>query len=83
MRCNTELVELQRLEDPEEIEALRTVIQWHRKKTRSWRAAQLLAEWSRMQRVFWRVFPRDSTCTASDFVETEEHDVVMVEALQG
>ncbi|MDQ6644299.1 MAG: glutamate synthase large subunit, partial [Chloroflexota bacterium] len=41
MRCNTELVELQRLEDPEEIEALRTVIQWHRKKTRSWRAAQL------------------------------------------
>ena len=83
MRCNTELVELQRLEDPEEIEALRTVIQWHRKKTRSWRAAQLLAEWSRMQRVFWRVFPRDSTCTASDFVETEEHDVVMAEALRG
>ena len=51
--------------------------------TRGVTAAQVLAEWSRMQRVFWRVFPRGSTCTANDFVETEEHDVVMVEAARG
>jgi len=59
-RCNTELVEFQRMHDPDEIEALRTIIQWHRKKTRSWRAAQILAEWSRMKRAFWRVLPRDT-----------------------
>ena len=69
MRCNTELVELQRLNDTEEIEALRTIIHWHHKKTRSWRASQLLAEWSRMQRLFWRVSPHNSTHSAYDFVE--------------
>jgi glutamate synthase domain-containing protein 3 len=82
MRCNTELVELQRLDDTSEIEALRTVIQWHGKKTRSWRAAQLLAEWTRMQRVFWRVSPRGSVCFASDFVESEDYDAAMVRVPQ-
>jgi len=51
-------VGLERIGNPDELEALRTIVQWHRKKTRSWRAAQILAEWSRMQRAFWRVLPR-------------------------
>src|SRR5712691_1683334 len=68
-RCNTELVELQRINDAGEQEALRTIILWHRKKTHSWRAAQLLAEWSRMHRLFWRVSPIGREQTASDFVE--------------
>ena len=79
--CNTDLVELQRVDDPDEIEALRTVIQWHRKKTRSWRAAQLLAEWSRMQRTFWRVTPRSATQTtqtACDFVMAHENEGALV-----
>jgi glutamate synthase domain-containing protein 3 len=80
VRCNTELVEVQRMDDAGEMEALRSVIQWHRKKTRSWRAAQLLAEWTRMQRLFWRVSPRGSTSTACDFVEGEEYDAVLVGA---
>ncbi len=67
--CNTELVELQRMNDAGEQEALRTIILWHRKKTHSWRAAQLLAEWSRMHRLFWRVSPIGREQTASDFVE--------------
>jgi glutamate synthase domain-containing protein 3 len=83
VRCNTELVELQRMDDAGEMEALRSVIQWHRKKTRSWRAAQLLAEWTRMQRLFWRVSPRGSTSTACDFVEGEEYDAVLVGAPRG
>src|SRR6266496_3246844 len=78
MRCNPELVELQRIDDPGELEALRTVIQWHRNKTRSWRAAQLLAEWTRMQRLFWRISPRGSASSALDFVEAEEHEVALV-----
>ncbi len=74
-RANTELVDLQRINDDEELEGLRTIIQWHRKKTHSWRAAQLLAEWSRMHRLFWRVSPIGHAQTASDFVEDHTQHV--------
>ncbi|WP_069803883.1 glutamate synthase large subunit [Thermogemmatispora onikobensis] len=67
-RCNTELVELQRINDPDEAEALRKLIVLHRKKTHSWRAAQILAEWDHMQRFFWRVAPRERMQTACDFL---------------
>ncbi|HEX6481150.1 MAG TPA: glutamate synthase-related protein [Ktedonobacteraceae bacterium] len=70
IRCNTELVELQRINDPDEIEAVRTIVSWHGKKTRSWRAAQILAEWSRMQRRFWRILPQGTATSACDFVST-------------
>jgi glutamate synthase domain-containing protein 3 len=89
-RCNTELVELHRIGDPDEIEALRTVISWYRRKTRSWRAAQILAEWSRMRRAFWRVsackttdlaLPEGvSTPTACDYLDMYIHDTERVEA---
>jgi glutamate synthase domain-containing protein 2/glutamate synthase domain-containing protein 1/glutamate synthase domain-containing protein 3 len=79
-RCNTELVEFQRISDPGEAEALRTVILWHHKKTRSWRAAQLLAEWSRLQRAFWRVAPRDASYSARDFVDTSVYSASLVSA---
>jgi glutamate synthase domain-containing protein 3 len=84
-RCNTELVELQRIQNPDEIDSLRTIIQWHGKKTRSWRAAQILAEWSRMQRAFWRVLPRDlsvngqtSIRTACDYVDTHAYSAELL-----
>ena len=84
-RCNTELVEFQRMHDPDEIEALRRIIQWHRKKTRSWRAAQIIAEWSRMQRAFWRVLPRDTgelglatIRTAYDFVDAHAYSAELL-----
>lgn len=79
--CNTELVDLQRINDPDEQWALRTIIQWHRKKTHSWRAAQLLAEWSRMQHFFWRVSPVGGAQTASDFVGAETQQVERVSVL--
>jgi len=79
-RCNTELVELQRLEETDEIEALRTIIQWHRKKTRSWRAAQILAEWSRMQRAFWRVLPRGTAHSACDYVDSHVYNAELIGA---
>ena len=71
-RCNTELVELERVSDPDEVEALRTIIQWHRQRTRSWRAAQVLAEWSRMQRLFWRVLPDGALQSACDFAGVKD-----------
>ncbi len=84
-RYNTELVGLHRIDDPDEMEALRTIIQWHRNKTRSWRAAQVLAEWSRMRHAFWRVSPHatieqehPSTTTAYDFVGTSTHEARLI-----
>ncbi len=79
-RCNTELVEFQHIDDPGEAEALRTVIQWHHKKTRSWRAAQLLAEWSRLQQAFWRVAPYDASYSAYDYVDTNAYNAEVVGA---
>lgn len=83
-RCNTELVEFQRIDDPDESEAVRAIIQWHSKKTRSWRAAQILAEWSRVQRSFWRVIPRGSSYSALDYVNAQGgyHTGQFAEAIQ-
>lgn len=67
-RCNGELIDVQRLADPAEIEALRTIIQWHRKKTQSWRAAELLAEWSHTQRAFWRVSTHGYAASTQDLL---------------
>jgi glutamate synthase domain-containing protein 3 len=69
MRYNSELVELERIHDPDEMEAVRTIVSWHCKKTRSWRAAQILAEWKWMQRRFWRVLPHGTATSASDYVD--------------
>jgi len=84
-RCNTELVELQRVDHPDEMEALQTIIQWHRKKTRSWRAAQILAEWNIMQSAFWRVLPRDisgkgqaTIRTACDYVDAQDYSAELL-----
>jgi glutamate synthase domain-containing protein 3 len=84
-RCNTELVELQRIHNADETEALHTIIQWHRKKTRSWRAVQIIAEWSRMQRAFWRVLPRDlvengqtTIPTACDYVDAHAYSAELL-----
>src|SRR5260221_4517796 len=41
MRCNNELVGVQRIYYHEEMGGFRTVVQWHRSKTRSWRAVPI------------------------------------------
>ena len=83
-RCNTDLVEFQRIDDAGEGEALRAIIHWHSKKTRSWRAAQILAEWSRIQRSFWRVLPRGSSYSALDYMDAQAgfHARQFAEAVQ-
>jgi glutamate synthase domain-containing protein 3 len=67
-RFNGELVEAQRLDDPAEAEAVRALIEAHHKKTNSWQAARLLAEWSRMQRLFWRVSSSASAVSTHDLL---------------
>ena len=82
VRCNTELVDLHRLDDPGEAEALRVVISLHARKTRSKHAACILDNWEKLRHAFWCVHPRGSTTSACDFVDwdTREYDQAMRQA---
>jgi len=66
LRCNTEMVDLDRLDDLGEAEALREVIGWHARKTRSKHAASILDNWEKLRQAFWCVHPRGSTTSACD-----------------
>ena len=58
-RCNTEMVSLCRLEDPEEIAEVRTLIRRHAEYTGSDRAARILEAWEQMVPKFVKVYPND------------------------
>ena len=72
--CNTELVELYRLDDENELVALHAVIETHAHKTHSKRAEQILNAWHEYSQLFWRVLPRGTTTSACDFVRGSFHD---------
>ncbi|HLG62926.1 MAG TPA: glutamate synthase large subunit [Ktedonosporobacter sp.] len=74
MRCNSELVELHRIDDCDEAEALRTIIEWHARKTHSRHAEHILKQWHRMQGLFWRILPRGTSTSACDFVKSSDYD---------
>ncbi|GHO92024.1 glutamate synthase [Reticulibacter mediterranei] len=79
-RCNTELADLSRIDDANELEALRTVIEWHARKTRSKHAEHILEQWDTIQGQFWRVLPRGTSTSACDFVDTGEYDHSLMSA---
>ncbi|WP_421654582.1 glutamate synthase large subunit [Leptothermofonsia sp. ETS-13] len=58
-RCNTQMVGLESLEEPEEIEDLRQMIQRHLDYTGSEKAAEVLANWETMLPQFVKVMPKD------------------------
>jgi glutamate synthase (ferredoxin) len=58
-RCNTSMVGLERLEEPEEIAELRQMLQKHVNYTQSQKAKQVLADWDAMLPLFVKVMPRD------------------------
>jgi glutamate synthase domain-containing protein 2/glutamate synthase domain-containing protein 1/glutamate synthase domain-containing protein 3 len=58
-RCNLQLVGLEKLEDPDEIESVWKMVQRHQTYTRSARAAQVLADWNRFVPKFVKVMPKD------------------------
>jgi glutamate synthase (NADPH) large chain len=58
-RCNTEMVKLFKLEDPEEIEQVQAMIRRHAECTRSERAWKVLALWEEMVPKFVKVLPND------------------------
>jgi glutamate synthase (NADPH/NADH) large chain/glutamate synthase (ferredoxin) len=79
-RCNTELVGLLRIEDQAESEALRTVIEWHARKTRSKHAESILEQWDQVQGQFWRILPNGTSTSARDFVDAGEYNGKIVSA---
>jgi glutamate synthase (ferredoxin) len=58
-RCNTSMVGLERLEEPEEIAELRQMLQKHVDYTQSQKAQKVLAHWETMTSMFVKVMPRD------------------------
>jgi glutamate synthase (ferredoxin) len=58
-RCNKELVGLEKLADPDEIEEIWKLIQRHQAYTRSERAARVLADWKNLVPKFVKVLPKD------------------------
>jgi glutamate synthase (ferredoxin) len=58
-RCNTQMVGLEALEDPEEINELYQMIDRHAQYTHSQKAVKVLANWDEMLPKFVKVMPRD------------------------
>ena len=58
-RCNTQMVSLEKLADPDEIEIVWKMIQRHQTYTRSARAAKVLESWQAMVPRFVRIVPKD------------------------
>ena len=56
---NLEMVDAGPIDEPEEIAAVRTMIEKHLKYTRSARAKQVLDAWAHIAPKFVRVMPRD------------------------
>jgi glutamate synthase (ferredoxin) len=58
-RCNPQMVDLERIESPEEIEEVRAMIERHARYTRSQQAFKVLALWEQHVTRFVKVLPKD------------------------
>jgi len=58
-RCNTQMADLEKVEDPEEIDDLYQMIQRHADLTQSQKAQKVLFQWDAMLPKFVKVMPRD------------------------
>lgn len=58
-RCNSELVDLDKVEDEDDIMTLRMMIQQHQRHTNSQLAKEVLADFDNLLPKFIKVFPRD------------------------
>jgi glutamate synthase (NADPH/NADH) large chain len=58
-RCNTEMVDLEGLDDREDVDLVRSLLERHVRYTASTVASRLLADWDATRAVFVKVIPRD------------------------
>ncbi|MCX6904040.1 MAG: glutamate synthase-related protein, partial [Verrucomicrobia bacterium] len=80
-RCNQQMCNLEKLEDPEEIEAVRLMIQKHADYTRSQRAFKVLALWEQFVPKFVRVIPKDYQRVLRCFKKVKEAGLSGEEAI--
>ncbi len=59
VRCNKQMVDLDPVTDPEDIQELKTMIERHAKYTGSQVAERILSSWNAMLSKFIKVFPKD------------------------
>jgi glutamate synthase (ferredoxin) len=71
-RCNMELVALEKLTEPNEIEEVWKLIQRHRTFTESERAARILANWQEFVPKFVKVMPKDYARVLKSLKKAEE-----------
>ena len=57
--CNMQMVGLEKLEDPEEIQLVRGMIEKHQKYTQSQKAGYVLQNWNALVPKFVKVMPKD------------------------
>jgi glutamate synthase (NADPH/NADH) large chain len=80
-RCNREMVELEPLEDPDEIAAIRDLIETHQRATGSTRAEAVLKNWDAMRPKFVKVMPVDYRRALERLAREEaERERAMVES---
>jgi len=72
-RCNMELVALEKLTDPNEIEEVWKLIQRHQTFTESERAARILANWQEFVPKFVKVMPKDYARVLKSLKKAEEN----------
>ena len=84
-RCNDELVDLDRLDQPDDVEFVRGLLQRHIDRTHSSRAVRLLSDWPTAQKQFVRVISRDyrRVLAAAAPVETAAAGELVLSALPG
>ncbi len=58
-RCNQEMVDLEPLDDPEDVQLVWDLVRKHAEQTHSSRGKKVLANWERMLPKFVRIMPRD------------------------
>lgn len=81
-RCNTELVDLDRVEDEEDILTVRMMIQQHQRHTNSQLAKDVLADFDNLLPKFVKVFPRDYKRILANMKEKENDKLAAERAVK-
>jgi glutamate synthase (ferredoxin) len=79
--CNKQMVELEPLNDPDEIEQVWKMIQRHQTNTNSERAARILAHWVEMVAGFVKVMPKDYKRVLEELRKVQEQGLSGDEAI--
>lgn len=80
-RCNTQMVDLLKLDDPEEAEEVRSLIVKHASYTKSELAAKMLAGWETNVTKFVKVLPRDYARVLTSLKSAKESGLSGEEAI--